>query len=192
MSELSNRDPARNGNLQEKPVPKPMTLPLILVVAVAENGVIGHDNTLLWRLKTDLRRFRDLTWGKPIIMGRKTFKSIGRALPGRETVVLTRLTGFQAQGAHVAGSWDGAVAKADALGRAMGADAIAVVGGAEIYALALPFVQKVYLTRVHAAPDGDTLFPDLPSRSFRETARVAHPRGPDDEHSFVFIDLERA
>ena len=92
----------------------------------------------------------------------------------------------------MAGSWDGAVAKADDLGRAMGADAIAVVGGAEIYALALPFVQKVYLTRVHAAPDGDTLFPDLPSRSFRETARVAHPRGPDDEHSFVFIDLERA
>ncbi len=77
---------------------KPMTLPLILVVAVAENGVIGHDNRLLWRLKTDLRRFRDLTWGKPIIMGRKTFESIGRALPGRETVVLTRSDGFSGRG----------------------------------------------------------------------------------------------
>jgi dihydrofolate reductase len=188
MNETSNRGLARNGDLQEKP----MTLPLILVVAVAENGVIGHDNSLLWRLKTDLRRFRDLTWGKPIIMGRKTFESIGRALPGRETVVLTRSEGFKAEGAHVARSWDEAVAKADALGRTMGADAIAVVGGAEIYALALPFVRKLYLTRVHASPVGDTLFPSFASRSFRETARVVHPRGPDDEHSFVFIDLERA
>ncbi|MET0742834.1 MAG: dihydrofolate reductase [Microvirga sp.] len=179
--------------MTDKPMTeKPKTLPLILVVAVADNGVIGHDNGLLWRLRTDLRRFRDLTWGKPIIMGRKTFESIGRPLPGRETVVLTRSAGFQAEGAHVAAGWDEAVAKADALGRAMGASAIAVAGGAEIYALSLPFVQKLHLTRVHASPEGDTRFPSLPDRAFRETARVAHPRGPDDEHAFDFIDLERS
>lgn len=168
-----------------------MTLPLILVVAVAENGVIGHDNRLLWRLKTDLRRFRDLTWGKPIIMGRKTFESIGKPLPGRETVVLTRSKYFRPEGAHVAGGWDEAVATAEALGSTMGADAIAVVGGAEIYALSLPHVQRIYLTRVETAPEGETRFPELPERAFRETRRAAHPPGTDDEHPFVFIDLER-
>jgi dihydrofolate reductase len=179
---------SRKGDPQETR----MTLPLILVVAVAENGVIGNDNRLLWRLKTDLRRFRDLTWGKPIIMGRKTYESIGRPLPGRETVVLTRSKDFSADGVHVAGNWDEAVARAESLGRAMGADAVAVVGGAEIYSLSLPFVQKLHLTRVHAAPEGDTLFPSLPVGLFRETRREGHPRGTDDEHPFDFIDLERA
>ena len=87
-----------------------MTASLILVVAAADNGVIGRDNRLLWRLKTDLRRFRDLTWGKPMIMGRKTFQSIGRPLPGRETIVLTRDAAFHADGVHVAQTWQEAVA----------------------------------------------------------------------------------
>ncbi|MBM6594544.1 dihydrofolate reductase [Microvirga pudoricolor] len=168
-----------------------MTLPLILVVAMAENGVIGRDNQLLWRLKTDLRRFRDLTWGKPMIMGRKTFQSIGKPLPGRETVVLTRSRDFAAPGVHIAASWDEAVDKGDELGRAMGAQSIAVAGGAEIYALALPHVQNLYLTEVRAAPDGDAVFPAFDRSRFRETARVQHPKGPDDEHAFTFIDLER-
>jgi len=168
-----------------------MTLPLIIVVAVAENGVIGRDNRLLWRLKSDLRRFRELTWGKPMIMGRKTFQSIGKPLPGRETIVLTRDPGFSAEGVHVAHGWEEAVSLGNSVGEAMGADAAAVVGGAEIYALALPHVQKIYLTAVRACPEGDALFPSYDRSRFREIRRSEHPKGPDDEHSFTFIDLER-
>ncbi|WP_210484909.1 dihydrofolate reductase [Microvirga antarctica] len=168
-----------------------MTHPLIIVVAAAQNAVIGDDNRLLWRLKTDLRRFRDLTWGKPMIMGRKTFQSIGKPLPGRETVVLTRDPGFSAPGIHVAHSWEQAVEKAGALAESMAATDIAVVGGAEIYALALDQSQKIFLTRVDAEPEGDAVFPAFDRSVFREVARKDHPKGPDDEHSFSFIDLER-
>jgi dihydrofolate reductase len=168
-----------------------MTLPLILVVAVAENGVIGRDNQLLWRLRTDLKRFRELTMGKPIIMGRKTFQSIGKPLPGRETVVLTRDSGFSAEGVHVAHTWDEAVALASDLAGKIGADAVAVGGGAEIYAMALPFVRTIYLTEVHAAPEGDAVFPAFDRSRFREIRRSEHPKGADDEHPFTFIDLER-
>ncbi|MBF9233555.1 dihydrofolate reductase [Microvirga alba] len=168
-----------------------MTLPLILVVAVADNGVIGRDNQLLWRLKTDLRRFRELTWGKPMIMGRKTFESIGRPLPGRETIVLTRDPAFSAEGVNVARTWDEAVAQGAALAAKMGADAIVVAGGSEIYALGLPHVQKIYLTEVHAAPEGDAVFPAYDRSRFREVGRTDHAKGADNEHAFTFIDLER-
>ena len=168
-----------------------MTVSLILVVAAADNGVIGGDNRLLWRLKTDLRRFRDLTWGKPMIMGRKTFQSIGKPLPGRETIVLTRDQAFEAAGVHVARSWEDAAARGERLARDMGATEVAVVGGAEIYALALPHIQKIFLTRVHASPSGDAIFPAVSPAEFREIRRQELPKGPDDEHSFTFIDLER-
>jgi dihydrofolate reductase len=168
-----------------------MTVPLILVVAMAENGVIGRDNQLLWRLKTDLGRFRRLTMGKPMIMGRRTFQSIGKPLPGRETIVLTRDAGFSAEGVHVAHDWKEAVAKGEELAARMGADAVAVAGGAEIYALTLPHVQTLFLTEVHTAPEGDAIFPSLDRSQFRELKREDHPKGPDDEHPFTFIDLER-
>ena len=168
-----------------------MTLPLVIVVAVAENGVIGHDNRLLWHIRSDLRRFRDLTWGKPMIMGRKTFDSIGKPLPGRETVVLTRDPAFSAQGVHVARAWDEAVAAAERLAGTMGADAVAVVGGAEIYALALPRAERIHLTEVHAAPEGETRFPPFDRTAFRERGRRRHPAGPNDEHPFTTVDLER-
>jgi dihydrofolate reductase len=168
-----------------------MTPALIVVVAAADNGVIGRNNQLLWRLKTDLRRFRDLTWGKPMIMGRKTFQSIGKPLPGRETIVLTRDPGFEAAGTHVARTWADAVGKGQELARSMDAQEIAVVGGAEIYALALPHVQKIFLTRVHASPEGDAVFPAVDPAKFREIRRQDLPKAPDDEHPFTFIDLER-
>ncbi|MBJ6127342.1 dihydrofolate reductase [Microvirga splendida] len=168
-----------------------MTMPLILVVAMAENGVIGRDNRLLWRIKTDLGRFRRLTMGKPMIMGRKTFQSIGKPLPGRETIVLTRDEGFAAEGVHVAHTWEEAVAKGEELAAVMGADAVAVAGGAEIYALALPHVQTLFLTQVHTAPEGDAVFPAFDRSQFREVKREDHPKSPDDEHPFTFIDLER-
>ncbi len=165
--------------------------PLAIVVAVAENGVIGRDNRLIWRLKSDLRRFRELTWGKPMIMGRKTFESIGKALPGRKTVVVTRDPGFSAEGVEVAHGFAEAVARAMRLAGEMGAQEIAVVGGAEIYALALPHASRLHLTLVHAAPEGDVRFPDFDRSAFREVRREARPKGPDDEHPFTFVELER-
>jgi dihydrofolate reductase len=168
-----------------------MSVPLILVVAVADNGVIGRDNQLLWRLKTDLRRFRELTWGKPMIMGRKTFQSIGRPLPGRETIVLTRDPSFAEPGITVVHSWDEAVAAGQAAAERLGADAVAVAGGSEIYALALPHVDRIHLTQVHASPEGDAEFPDFDRSAFREVRRSDHPQGPDDEHPFTFVDLAR-
>jgi dihydrofolate reductase len=168
-----------------------MSVPLIIVVAVAENGVIGRDNQLLWRLKSDLRRFRDLTWGKPMIMGRKTYESIGRPLPGRRTIVLTRDRGFSAEGVHVAHSFEDAMAIGQDIAGEMRADAVAVAGGAEIYAQALPFAQTIHLTRVHASPEGDAIFPAFDGKAFREIGRTEHPKGPDDEYPFTFIDLAR-
>jgi dihydrofolate reductase len=168
-----------------------MNIPLILVVAMAENRVIGQDNRLLWRIKTDMGRFRRLTMGKPMIMGRKTFQSIGKPLPGRETIVLTRDEGFSAEGVHVTHTWEEAVAKGEELAAKAGADAISVAGGAEIYALALPHVQTLFLTEVHVAPEGDAVFPSFDRSQFREIKREDHPKGPDDEHPFTFIDLER-
>ena len=168
-----------------------MTRSISIVVAVADNGVIGRGNKLIWRLKSDLRRFRDLTMGKPMIMGRKTFESIGRPLPGRETVVLTRDKTFAAEGVHAVHSWREAVSAADRLADRMGASDIAVIGGGEIYALALPETQRLHLTLVHAEPEGDARFPSYDRAAFREVRREPRPRGPDDEHAFTFVDLER-
>ena len=164
---------------------------LAIVVAIAENGVIGRDNQLPWRLKTDLRRFRELTWGKPMIMGRKTFDSIGKPLPGRKTVVLTRDPGFSAEEVAVAHDWPEALRLAEAAAAVMGADEIAVIGGADVFALALPQARRIHLTLVHAAPAGDVLFPPYDRAAFRELRREVRPKGPDDEHAFTIIDLER-
>jgi dihydrofolate reductase len=168
-----------------------MTLPLVIVVAAAENGVIGRDNRLIWRLRTDLRRYRELTWGKPMIMGRKTYESIGRPLPGRETIVLTRDPDFAAEGVHVVHGWSEAVAKGRELAARMGADAVIVAGGSEVYRLALPEAGRIHLTEVRTRPEGDARFPEFDRTAFRETGRAEHPAGPDDEHPFTFVDLER-
>ncbi|WP_375457684.1 dihydrofolate reductase [uncultured Enterovirga sp.] len=166
-------------------------VPLAIVVALAENGVIGRDNALPWRLRTDLRRFRDLTWGKPMIMGRRCWDAIGRPLPGRETVLMTRSRGVSPMGAHVASSWEEAKALASRLAAGMGSEEIAVVGGAEIYRLALPETDRLHLTRVHDETPGDVLFPAYDAGSFRETFRERHEAGEADEHAFTFIDLVR-
>jgi len=166
-------------------------LPVVLVAAVADNGVIGSDNRLIWRLKTDLRRFRELTMGCPIIMGRKTFLSIGKPLPGRQTIVLTRDPAFLPEGAHVASSFAQALEAGQRLGRAMEARAVIIGGGSEIYALALPVVDRLELTFVHAKPEGDAIFPAWDREGFRETVRSEHPAGPEDEHAFAFASFER-
>jgi dihydrofolate reductase len=165
---------------------------IAVVAAVAENGVIGRDNRLIWRLRSDLKRFRALTWGKPLVMGRKTFQSIGRPLPGRETIVLTRDPGFAAEGVRTARSFEEALDAGRRIAGELGADAVMVVGGSEVYALALPVADRLHLTLVHASPEGDAAFPAYEASAFRETAREARPAGPDDEHPFTFLDLERA
>ena len=168
-----------------------MTLPVALVVAAADNDVIGRDNGLIWRLRTDLRHFRQLTLGRPLVMGRKTFLSIGAPLPGRETIVLTRDPAFAHEGIRVAHGLDEALALAQDVGAAMGADSVAIGGGGDIYAQTIGRADRIHLTRVHVRPEGDTLFPAIDPALFREVRREAHPAGSSDEHPFTFIDYER-
>lgn len=167
------------------------SLPLTAVVAVAENGVIGRDNDLPWRLRTDLRRFREITMGKPLIVGRRNWDSIGRPLPGRDIIVLTRRADFSAEGVQIAHDWQDSLAKARASAARSGADEIIVGGGAEIYRLAMPQITRLRLTRVHARPAGDVFFPAYDEMLFGETFREDHAAGPQDEYALTFIDLER-
>src|SRR5271155_1410117 len=147
---------------------------IILVAAIAENSVIGRGNALPWRLKSDMLHFRALTMGKPVIVGRKTYLSIGKPLAGRTTIVVSRDRAFAAPNILVAPSLDVAFAAArgDALRR--GADAIIVAGGAEIYAQALPHATRLAITYVHRGVDGDALFPPIDPKIWRETAREEH------------------
>jgi dihydrofolate reductase len=164
---------------------------IAFVVAVAENGVIGRDGTLPWHLPSDLKRFRRLTLGKPMIMGRKTYQSIGRPLDGRDTIVLTRAKGFSAPGVHAAHSIEEAVTLGRALAAKRGADEVAVIGGEEVFRLALPYADRVYLTLVRGRPAGDTRF-DLPDAgTWRETAREPMAQTPDDQYPADFVVLER-
>ena len=162
-----------------------------IIAAVARNGVIGRDNRLLWRLRSDLRRFRALTLGKPLIMGRRTYDSIGQPLPGRHTVVLTRDTAFAAAGVRVAHDLEGALALAQDIAATAGASEIMIGGGAEIYAEAMPRAHRLYVTWVDLAPEGDARFPDMNPAEWRETRNDAGVRGHDDEADFRFVDYER-
>ncbi|MET3891472.1 dihydrofolate reductase [Bosea sp. OAE506] len=166
-------------------------LPIVLVAAVADNGVIGDDNRLIWRLKTDLRRFRSLTLGRPVLMGRKTFLSIGKPLPGRETIVLTRDPGFRPAGVRTAADLDAALSLAQQVGAEMGADSVTVAGGADVYRQVLPLADRLELTFVHARPEGDALFPDWERSAFVAQAPESHPASADDEHSFAFATFRR-
>jgi dihydrofolate reductase len=168
-----------------------MALPLVIVVAVAENGVIGKDNGLSWRMPSDLKRFRRITMGKPLIMGRKTFQSIGRPLPGREMVVVTHDGAFRAEGVHVVHSPREAVVKAQELAAKMGADEIIIAGGAAIYATLLGCASRIDLTRVHAHIEGDAIFPSLDCKEWRETGREEHSAQLGDDHDFTLITLSR-
>jgi dihydrofolate reductase len=164
---------------------------IVLVAAVAENGVIGRDNALPWRLKSDLQHFRALTWGKPVVMGRKTFLSIGKPLQGRTNIVVSRDPAFAAPGIIVAREFAVAlaVARADALRRS--ADAIMIVGGAEIFAQAMPHAQRLEISVVHATPPGDRFFPAIDSGVWRRIAEKRQPAGPDDSAAFTVISYER-
>jgi dihydrofolate reductase len=157
---------------------------IVLVVAVADNGVIGRGGRLPWRLKSEMAHFRRVTMGKPVVMGRKTFLSIGKPLAGRSNIVVSRDLSFAAPGVVVAPDIEAAltVARGDALRR--GATEIAVIGGADIYAQTMPVADRLVLTRVHLRPDGDTAFPAVDPDVWQETETAEHRAGPGDEASF--------
>jgi len=164
---------------------------IAFVVAVAENGIIGRNGQLPWRLPTDLKRFRKLTLGKPMIMGRKTYDSIGKPLDGRDSIVVTRRQDFGPPGVRVAGSVEDAIALGRELAARRGADEVVITGGEEIFRATLPHATRIYLTLVHAAPAGDTRL-DLPDpRAWREVAREPMPQGPQDQYPADFIVLDR-
>jgi dihydrofolate reductase len=164
---------------------------VVLMVAVADNGVIGSGGAIPWRLKSDQQRLKAMTWGKPVVMGRKTFISLRRPLPGRTNIVVTRDTDFRAAGAVVTTSFADAraVATGDALRRS--ANEIAVIGGAEIYAQWLPHADRLEITEVHARPEGDTHFAAIDAADWEEVARVRNPAGPDDSVDFSYVTFRR-
>ena len=164
---------------------------IVLIVAVADNGVIGARGALPWRLKSDMQRLKALTIGKPVVMGRKTFASIGRPLPGRTNIVVTRDADFRAPGVVVTSSFTGAraIALGDALRRR--ATDIAVIGGAEIYQQWMDIGDRLEVTEVHARPEGDTYFAAIDAATWEEVARVRNPAGQDDSADFSYVTYRR-
>lgn len=169
-----------------------MSAKLTIVVARAKNGVIGAKGELPWRLPSDLKRFKATTMGKPVIMGRKTWQSLPKApLPGRENIVVTRDRMFRAIGAHVFASLDAAIAAGRAMAAQSGADAVCVIGGAEIFDAALTQADRIVLTEVDLAPAGDVLFPALDEAAWREVSREDVARAEKDDAAFSVRVLER-
>jgi len=156
-----------------------------LMVARAANGVIGRDNALPWHLPADLQRFKSLTMGKPILMGRRTFESIGRALPGRVNLVLTRDRSWCASGAVAVHSLE------EALEHVRGCAELVVIGGAELFQLVMPLTRQIYLTDIHADIPGDTLFPALTEGEWHEVEQSAHAADARHEHAMTFRTLAR-
>jgi len=165
---------------------------IVLLAAVAENGIIGRGNGLPWRLKSDLAHFRRFTMGKPVVIGRKTYLSIGKPLTGRTTIVVSRDRAFTAPGLVVAPDLDAAlaVARGDALRR--NSDIIVVAGGADIYAQVLPLAARLAITEVHKVVEGDRYFPAIDREVWREVARSEQAQAVDDEVAFAFVSYERA
>ena len=164
---------------------------IAIIVAAAENGVIGRNGDLPWRMPSDLKRFRAMTLGKPVVMGRKTFQSLKKPLDGRDNIVVSRDATYRPEGATVVASLETALDFARECAARRGADEIMIIGGAQIYAQALPQADRVYLTRVHASPVGDAVFPDLDPLVWRETSADPHPRGPNDQFAATNIVFDR-
>ena len=163
----------------------PAQPPLALIVALARNRVIGAGNRLPWRLPADLRRFRALTLGHTVIMGRRTWQSLPGALPERQNIVVTRQSGFAAPGAQVTASLD------DALAQAALPSPVFCIGGGELYRIALPRASVVHATEIDAAFEGDVTFPPLDPAQWRETARERHAKSGPDDYDYAFVTYER-
>lgn len=174
-------------------MPETGQLPLALVVAVGENGIIGRAGGLPWRLPSDLKRFKALTWGKPLLMGRKTYESIGRPLPGRTSVVVSADPAFRVpEGVVKAPDLPAGIAAAETAAAALGADAIMVIGGSRIFAETLPLAHALHFTRVHVAPAGDVWFPPFDPGEWREVSREGPIREAGDDAAYTVFHLERS
>lgn len=159
---------------------------IAIIVAMDRNRLIGDGDRLPWRLPPDLRRFKALTMGKPIVMGRRTHESIGRVLPGRRNIVLSRNPRYRSPGCEVVSSLDAAITACEDV------DELMVIGGAQLYAEALPRTRRMHLTLLHASFDGDTWFPDYDEREWREVARQDHAQDAESPCAYSFVDLERS
>jgi dihydrofolate reductase len=155
------------------------------IAAMDRNRLIGDGDRLPWRLPADLRRFRALTMGKPIVMGRRTHESIGKPLPGRRNIVLSRNAGYRAPGCEVVADLE------QALNLCAGAEELMIIGGAQLYSTALARTERMYLTLLHASFDGDTWFPEYDPREWREIQREDHARDAESPCAYSFVDLER-
>ncbi|MGA7972876.1 MAG: dihydrofolate reductase [Pseudolabrys sp.] len=164
---------------------------VVLVAAVAENGVIGAAGGMPWRLKSDLAHFRALTIDKPVVMGRKTWQSVGRPLPRRTNIVITRDPHFVAHGALVVPSFEAALDAARKDAEARGTDEIMVIGGSDIFLAAMPLADRLEITHVHAVPEGDVKFPPIDPAIWREVSRRKYPAGPDDSADFSVTAYSR-
>lgn len=162
-----------------------------LIVAVTENGIIGKDNDMPWKISSDLQYFKKITLNKPVIMGRKTFASIGKPLINRTNIVITRDTGFTHEGVITAHSAEMALDVGKNIAEAKGLKEIMVIGGAQIYDLTLPYADRLYLTRIHANIEGDTYFPQLHENEWIEYSSERHVAGEKDSHDYSFIVLDR-
>jgi dihydrofolate reductase len=158
---------------------------LAIIVATDEQGLIGKDNDLPWKLSADLQYFRKVTMGKPIIMGRRTHESIGRPLPGRQNIIITSDKAYQAEGCTVINSMSQAIEACE------NAQEVMIMGGASLYQQWLPTADKIYLTQVHALLEGDTWFPDWNKAQWHEVSKEAHPADEKNEYPYSFIVYER-
>lgn len=164
---------------------------IAMIAAVARNGVIGRDGGIPWRIPSDMAFFKKTTMGKPIVMGRKQYESVGRALPGRVNIVVTRQKGYQPEGVLVFSDLRAALDHARTIADADGAGEVMVIGGGEIYAQALPQAERLYLTEVDAAPDGDTRFPSIDAEIWERVAAPAVTPSERDEKSYAIGIYER-
>jgi dihydrofolate reductase len=164
-----------------------VTLMISLIVAASENNVIGRDNAIPWRLPDDWKNFKETTMGCPLIMGRKTFESIGRPLPGRRNIIVTRQRELKIEGCDVVGSLEEAID----LAKSESPREIFIGGGEEIYRLALPLADRVYLTRVHTTIDGTVHFPEL-GEEWKEMDRRGHPADEKHPYAFTFLTFEKS
>jgi dihydrofolate reductase len=166
--------------------------PLAGIVAIAENGVIGLDNRLPWHISSDLKHFKALTLGKPVIMGRKTFASLGRVLPGRETIVVTRDSAFAAPaGVFVAANIEAALQLGELRAKALRAEEIILAGGGEIFAALIDRLDRLYVTLVALSPPGDAFFPSIDWSKWQEVSRTPHAPQKGDDAAFTFVDYVR-
>lgn len=164
---------------------------LVLVAAIGENNVIGRGGQLPWHLRSDLQHFKRLTINRPVVMGRHTFESIGKALPGRTNIVLSRDFSVPAPGAQLATSFDAALAAARGDARKRGVNEIMVIGGTSIFERTMPMAARLEITHVHASPEGDRFFPEIDPAQWQLRSRKEHPAGPHDDYAFATATYDR-